>query len=82
MLSWLLQIAANFIQLARGSSLAVRTSLEEVLNLLVKDGQVPRSVVRCLWQLVEDTPAAGNIAGYVAVSGLGFWLLCNPGVSL
>ena len=47
-----LQVAQQLVALTRGSSLAMKTSLEEVLKTLAAREQLNSRVYACLWEMV------------------------------
>ena len=47
------QVAHNLVALAAGSTLAERTSLEEVIRFTALAGHLPKPALRCLWDMVE-----------------------------
>lgn len=44
-------IAHNLVSLVSGSALAVRTSLEEVIAVLVRERKLSKAVIKCLWTM-------------------------------
>jgi len=48
-----MQVATNLVSLTVGSTLADRTSLEEVIRITARTGDLPNAVIGALWSMVE-----------------------------